>query len=237
MIPRKIHFVWLGSEVPELYLGLIRRCGELNPGWQVKVWREEEIGKLVRSMGTRLTPRLRQKNLTLSTKSDLARYHIIAQAGGIYLDTDFLVLRSFESLRKYSFFGVYQQPGLVCSGVFGAAHGQPVFESVFEHLRHADYGQSSELLAGPHMFSPICQAAVRRETTASILPPSSFLPVHYDEKRDVAVWLSRNLRNSYAVHLWAHSWGPGGGESQRELLGRIGATLLNHTCPGRPPPR
>jgi mannosyltransferase OCH1-like enzyme len=229
MIPRKIHFVWLGSELPSLYQALIERCGQLHPGWCLKVWGEEEVRKLVRRMGTRLEARLRQPELTLSTKSDLARYHIVAQEGGFYLDTDFLVLRSFERLRKYSFFGVYQQPGLVCSGVFGAVPGHPLFQQVFAHLRQADYRQSPERLAGPWMFSPICQAQASREATAALLPAATFLPLHYEEKHALAHWLSRSLRGSYAVHLWAHSWGPNGGDAPNELLGRIGAVLLNPT--------
>ena len=227
MIPRKLHFVWLGSELPALYQTLVHRCRELNPGWRLKVWNEEQVRHLVRRMGTKLERRLNQSDLTLSTKSDLARYHIIAQEGGVYLDTDFLVLRSFEPLRKYSLFGVYQQPGLVCSGVFGALPHHQVFSRVFEHLQHADYKQSSERLAGPLMFSPICRSAAARESTAALLQPSSFLPVHYDEKHDPAAWLNRDFRKSYAVHLWAHSWSPGGGDGQKELLSRVGAVLLN----------
>jgi mannosyltransferase OCH1-like enzyme len=231
MIPKKIHFVWLGSELPELHQALIRRCKKLHPGWRVRVWDDEHVRNLVRGMGTKLEARLRQPDLTLSTKSDLARYHIVAREGGIYLDTDFLILRPLDSLLHSSLFGVYQQPGLVCSGVFGAVRGHPVFSRVFEHLRQADYGLSPERLAGPLMFSPICRAAATSDSAVRLLPPSSFLPVHYDEKHDWSVWLNRDLKGAYAVHLWAHSWGPNGGDEQKTLLGRIGALLLNRSLP------
>jgi mannosyltransferase OCH1-like enzyme len=227
MIPKRIHFVWLGSEIPEIYAELIRRCRRLHPGWRVRVWTEPEVRELIRRMGTRLERRFGQRNLSLSTRSDLARYHIVACEGGIYLDTDFLVLRSFEPLRRQSLFGVYQQPGLVCSGVFGAVRGHPLFASVFDRLRHADYRLSADRLAGPLMFGPLCQAAAASDRNAALLPPAAFLPVHYDEKQSLDTWLRRDYRRSFAVHLWAHSWGPNGGDGPRELLGRIGAVLLN----------
>lgn len=126
MIPKKVHFVWLGSEIPSLHRALIRRCQALHPDWCVKTWCEKEVKRQIRSMATGLARRFSQPDLTLSTKSDLARYHIVAQEGGIYLDTDFLLLRSLEPLRKHSLFGVYQQPGLVCSGVFGAVSEHPL---------------------------------------------------------------------------------------------------------------
>jgi mannosyltransferase OCH1-like enzyme len=234
-IPKKIHFVWLGGRMPGLYRALIRRCEELNPGWQVTLWNGKEVSRLVRRMGTGLEGRFEQADLTLSSRADLARYHIVAHEGGIYLDTDFLVLRPLESLRAWSLFGVYQQPGLVCSGAFGAVRGHPLFEGLFEHLRSADYRLPPEQLAGPWMFSPYCLQAAVRDPASALYPRRCFLPIRFDEKNDSSAWLKRDLSQSYAVHLWSHSWGPGGGDEPKELLARIGAILLNpsSSCPSK----
>jgi hypothetical protein len=41
-------------------------------------------------------------------------------------------------------------------------------------------------------------------------------------------WQTCPLQFSYAAHLWAHSWSPGGGDEMRSLYARVGALLLNH---------
>lgn len=71
---------------------------------------------------------------------------------------------------------------------------------------------------------------------AALLPPSTFLPVHYDQKHDLSHWMSQDLRKADAVHLWAHSWDSGGGDGAGELFSRVGAILLNQTYPAKSQP-
>ena len=226
-IPRKIHFVWLGSPLPTLYEEMIQRCRKLHPDWQVRVWSEQEVLGLVASMRTVLDGRLRQPSLSLSTKADLARYHIIAQEGGIYLDTDFFILQGLEPLRNCSLFGVYEQSSVVCCGVFGAVPGHPLFARIFEHLRTADFTLAPNLLAGPRMFSPLCREHVESDSKAQLLPPRSFFPVSFERKHVLSAWRTCNLRDSYGAHLWAHSWGKHGGDAESTLMARVEALLEN----------
>jgi mannosyltransferase OCH1-like enzyme len=45
-IPKLIHFVWLGSELPAHCQQIVQKCIDLHPGWKVIVWKEEEIERL-----------------------------------------------------------------------------------------------------------------------------------------------------------------------------------------------
>lgn len=227
MIPRKIHFVWLGSELPKLRAALIGRCRALHPRLEVRVWGDREALALVTAMGTGLAQCLGQSNLAFATQCDLVRYHVVAHEGGIYLDTDFLMLRPMEALRKASFFAAYQEPGVLCNGVFGAVRGHPIFGRIFERLRGADYTLPPHLLAGPQMFTPLCQETEQSDPAARLLAPPSFSPVHYEQKHDLNAWLAGDLSQTYGAHLWAHSWGGHGGDDSTALLVRVGAALLN----------
>jgi len=228
MIPQKIHFVWLGSETPGLFHSLIEFCRRLHPGWEIRVWRDAEIRDLIVSMRTGLAERMEQNDLSLSTRSDIARHHIVASEGGIYLDCDFLVLKSLEPLRSCSLFCVDQGGGFFCAGVFGAVAHHPIFAEVFEALRRADYTQAPHLSAGPHMFHPILCRHLESDPSAVALS-KGFFPVHYDEKYDLNTWARCDLGEVFAAHLWAHSWGESGGDSDANLYARIGALMLNRS--------
>jgi len=227
MMPRKIHFVWLGSALPKLREALIGRCRALHPRWEVRVWGDGDAQALLTSMDTGLAQRLGQAGLAFATKCDLVRYHVVAHEGGIYLDTDFLVLRPMEALRKATFFAAYQEPGILCNGVFGAVPGHPIFERIFERLRKTDYALPPHLLAGPQMFSPLCQEAEQKDSAVRLLSPASFSPVHYGQKHDLNAWLACDLSRTYGAHLWAHSWGDHGGDDSTALIARVGAVMLN----------
>lgn len=227
-IPRKLHFVWLGGKIIDLHRLLVERWRALHPGWQVTVWDEPSVLDLIGQMGTRLEARFMQQGLSLSTRSDLARYHIVAREGGIYLDTDFVGFRPLDPLLRYIAFGVFEEFNRVCAGVFGSVPGHPMFETVFETLRGRDYTLDPVSLAGPLMFGPICQQALQNGSDTAILDASSFLPVTYKEKDYLEIWLTKDLTWSYGAHLWAESW-CGNPAAQSSLLLRTVALFANPT--------
>lgn len=226
-IPKKIHFVWLGGAIPDFHRLVVERWRAIHPGWEVIVWKEPEIQALIHTMNTGLEERFMRAKISLSSRSDLARYHIVAHEGGIYMDTDFVPLRHLERLISYAAFGAEEQPGRVCSGVFGAYPGHFMFDTVFECLRKRDYALGPVQLAGPEMFGPICAQALRGREDSAVLCPKAFLPVTYGQKDDVNNWLTVDFSRSYAVHLWAESWAGPTRASELALLLRTLSVLAN----------
>lgn len=55
--------------------------------------------------------------------SDYIRFYALYQEGGIYLDSDAEVLKSFDSLLKYRFFWGYEYTGIPEAAVIGAQKG------------------------------------------------------------------------------------------------------------------
>ncbi len=45
-IPKIIHFIWFGSEIPVHCDKIINQCKLLHPLWKIKVWKDEDIDKL-----------------------------------------------------------------------------------------------------------------------------------------------------------------------------------------------
>ena len=42
-----IHYIWIGSEIPTKYMSNIRSCSQLNPGYQIIYWKDNDIFNLI----------------------------------------------------------------------------------------------------------------------------------------------------------------------------------------------
>jgi Glycosyltransferase sugar-binding region containing DXD motif len=96
-IPHVIHQIWLQGEdkIPDRerkWMESIKK--NFNPSWEHKIWCTETVWPL-------LSDRMKEiweKAPSFSCKSDLARIAILSKFGGLYLDTDYLVLKDFSFL-------------------------------------------------------------------------------------------------------------------------------------------
>jgi hypothetical protein len=115
ILPKNIHFIWIGNQIPAKYLENIVSFAETNPDYQVKVWtdRPEQFASLsglvstksiddaIRAMPKPLqeyffheiqAPGYSDENEKLipnfAAASDLLRVEILKLEGGIYIDTD-----------------------------------------------------------------------------------------------------------------------------------------------------
>jgi hypothetical protein len=112
-IPKVIHFIWLGSPVPEKYLANIDAISTLNPDYRTQVWLDDQSrASASRIKGSRCRARHVDEvlghavasedarniyRLTVSTSgsrpnyaaaSDVLRLLVLLAEGGVYLDTD-----------------------------------------------------------------------------------------------------------------------------------------------------
>merc|ERR1712070_1358542 len=101
LIPRIIHQVWIGGELPHRFQRLAASWKRLHPDWEYKLWTDSDV------KGLRLRNReLFERAKNPGQKSDILRLEVLYQYGGLYVDTDFECLKSFESsLANLRFFG------------------------------------------------------------------------------------------------------------------------------------
>lgn len=99
MIPKIIHYVWLGggAKTPS-----VKRCIEswkkTMPDYQIKEWNESNFD-LDSVVWTKEA--IQKKKWSLA--SDYIRHYAIYTEGGIYMDTDVMVYKSFDEFLNFSF--------------------------------------------------------------------------------------------------------------------------------------
>ena len=101
MIPKNVHQIWLqGGSITEPLNGFVRHIAELctADGWVHTLWTAEDMSRLS-SESYRMFQDLSVKCCNISQQSNIARYLILRDCGGLYLDTDVELLALPEQLE------------------------------------------------------------------------------------------------------------------------------------------
>lgn len=193
-IPRVIHRVWLGGgELPAEALRWEETWRHHHPGWELRLWRDGDLTGLV--PGEALA-----RCRSASEQSNLVRYTVLAQFGGVYIDTDVECRRPLDPLLDgVEAFGGWETEHRLGTAVLGAAPGMRLFAELAElSLLTASLSVNSVESTGPGFFTLLAadHPAVTR------FDRELFYPYRWDEphRRD------EPFPDSYAVHHWSLSW-------------------------------
>jgi len=129
MIPKTLHFVWVGDESKRPN-SCIQSWIDLNPSYDVRIWGNADL-KATEWHNVKHMKAMGQKEL--NGLADIMRYEILYYHGGIALDADSVCLRSLEDwLLEPDDFACWEnellRPGLIAAGYMGAVKGS-LFQS------------------------------------------------------------------------------------------------------------
>ena len=115
MIPKIIHYMWFGENpLPESTKKYIESWKKFCPEYAIKEWNEHNFD--INSCRYVAEAYLQKK---WAFVADYVRFYVLYNEGGIYLDTDMEMVRSFEPLRKHKAFFGFATDGLTLP-VFGS---------------------------------------------------------------------------------------------------------------------
>lgn len=124
MIPRHIHYVWMGGKPKPFYL---RRCIKTfhQKGFEVTEWNENNFD-------VNSHPFLRDaySKKQWAFVSDFVRMSVIYKYGGIYMDTDVVVVSDLEPLLQHDCFVGFERKDAPFTAVFGAVAGHPLIKDI-----------------------------------------------------------------------------------------------------------
>lgn len=134
MIPKKIHYMWFGGNpLPESTKKYIESWKKFCPDYEIKQWDETNFDvhccKYVEEA---------YNAKKWAFVSDYARFNALYQDGGIYLDTDMEVLRSFDSLLKHTAFFGFATEGLTLP-VFGSEAGTKFIRDMLDDYNNRSF--------------------------------------------------------------------------------------------------
>ena len=106
MIPKIVHYCWFGGNpLPELEQRCMASRHEHMPDWEYKWWNEETFDIAAAPLYVRQAYKARK----FAFVSDYVRLWALEKYGGLYMDVDFMVYRSFdEVMDRYAAFAGYE---------------------------------------------------------------------------------------------------------------------------------
>ena len=163
------------------------------------------------------------KGAHYSEKSNYIRAQVLYNFGGIYVDTDFICLKSFDCLieKDIHFFaglelsnGVGDVSFLICSALMGCSPKSKMMEIYFSTAIPFDEAPqlNSPRRSGPFAFSRAIKKYLNLygDEGVLVLPCTYFYPTLYEWKckkisENYEVFLQLLKPENMAVHLWDHS--------------------------------
>lgn len=155
MIPKVIHFVWLGSPVPLWAKENIKTFRDLNPDYDIRIhtsfpqYFPNKLWKLVCQLDH------------LASKSDILRYFLLLTHGGYYFDVDMVCLNSINYLQTQDSFLAKDGAGANCYAM-GSQVRSPLFRDILKKVE-TKTPPFCKTTFGPDLVKEFSEAAIDRK--------------------------------------------------------------------------
>lgn len=210
-IPKIIHQIWLGSPVPEVYKELMQTWIDfhLGRGWVYKLWTDENVHEI-----TLYNQQYYDETDNFGIKSDILRWEILYQQGGLYVDVDYECLRPFDIFHyAYDFYTGIQPLDThflqLGAALVGTRPGHPIIKHCIETIKDDWHEKGAPKKTGPVHYTKSFYAMAGKNGSIDIaLPPYYVYPLGAQEEVCRDNYLMWVTKGSFAVHWWSKSWMP-----------------------------
>ena len=230
MIPRRIHYCWFGDgEMPPLARDCIASWHRLMPDWDYRLWNESNFD-------VNSTPYTAEAYAAskMAFVSDYVRLWALEREGGVYMDVDFEVYKSFSPLLDCHAFAGFEgsKHRPVMMGVCASeAHGQWVRQmlAAYDGLHFLRPDGSPDLTTNVTRLTALMAAnGLCQDGTEQDYLDLHVFPVDYFSPRHTTGEYIRTA-NTYCEHKGLGSWanGPTGWKAAvRKVVGQRNMTRL-----------
>lgn len=198
MIPQRLHLFWGGPPLPDELREYVEEWQRLHPDWEFNLWSPETL------------PTLRNQDMfddpdgwspvsnPWQWRSDLARYELMYDYGGVWVDCDLWPLHPIDDLLYYENFVCREDDNWIANGILGCEPGSALMADMLDGIRESAAAQPKSRVnvqIGPQYLTRVME----RHPEVTVLPSWTFLPVHWS---DLDQFGKVDLSGSYTVHLW-----------------------------------
>jgi hypothetical protein len=215
MIPKIIHFCWLSDDE---FPPLIKRCMDT---WKVKLpdyefvhWNREKF-----NLDSNIWVKQAFETKKYAFAADYIRLYAVYHYGGIYLDTDIEVVKSFDDLLNRPYFAGAEGEGIIEAGVFGAEKHSLWVKQCLDYYKDKTFIQSDgsfDTLTLPR----IMMQQISLIKTFKELFPKDISPQEQANQKDFMYMFPKDFfcaknhgtgqieqtNNTYCIHHFAMSW-------------------------------
>lgn len=128
-IPKVIHYIWVGGkDKPKDIKKCMKSWEKHLDGYEIKEWNESNF-----DINSHPFCKAAYDAKKWAFVSDYIRAYIIYNEGGIYLDTDVILLDNFDKFLKNRAFVGFENPDHPFTAVFGAEKNHPFVKEILDY--------------------------------------------------------------------------------------------------------
>lgn len=196
MIPKTIHYCWFGkAEKSDAIENCIKSWRVHCPEFTIKEWNEDNFDVEKFPFPKRMYDERRWAFV-----ADYVRLYALEKEGGVYLDTDMLIVKPLDPLLQNSCVLGEEAPGVISAGMIAAIPHHPFIKECKEFYDT----KSHELVTIPRALTEVYRLHEEKKGLL-VLPPPAFYP--FDAATINKFHGQRMGTETYGVHLWHYSWG------------------------------
>lgn len=218
-IPHIIHYCWFGgSPKPELVTNCIETWRKYFPNWEIKEWNEDnyDINKVAYTKEA-------YEAKKWAFVADYARFDVLYQYGGIYLDTDVEFLKPLpDQYLELDGFTGFECTGIVAPGlIFAVKKGFPIVEDILNQYRKEHFEIRKDGIyktVNLHVTEVLENNGLRRDNTLQTIENLTVFPAEYFCGYDTDIHEPDITDNTICWHHYFASWSD---ETVKEKIQRI----------------
>ena len=223
MIPKKIHYCWLsGDEMPKNLKKCMQSWKKYLPDYELVLWDTNKFD--INSV-----PWVKEafENKKYAFAADYIRCYALYTEGGIYLDTDVEVLKSFDPLLNLPYF-IGKENGnhdLWEAATMGSEPGNTIFLDMMKYYENRHFLQNNQfdLKEMPIILKEMGEKRAKIKDIKNYKEFSDddslfqILPIDYFSPKSWGTGKISKTKNTFSIHHFESSWVP---QDRRKLIMR-----------------
>ena len=204
MIPKIIHYCWFGNTpLPPTAHKCLESWEKYFPDYEIVLWNEDNSPMEI--------PFVRDayKAKKYAFVADYVRMWAVYTYGGIYMDTDMLVIRPMEKLlEKLELFFGYEDPErkYINAAIFGAVKSSCFISDILSKYNDIQFSLDKiHQITIPNSVTGIYDTKKVYQDKVLIFNYEYFYPLPQKKRRDYD-FMKYATPHTYAIHLWDASW-------------------------------
>lgn len=206
-IPRKIHYCWFGGkEKPESVEKCISSWQRYCPDYEIIEWNEKNV-----DIQNSDFMKVAYENKKWAFVSDYARYKILFENGGIYLDTDVEIIKNLDDLLDNKAYMGFESNEYVNTGLgFGSIREHPLLGEIINFYNQMDlkkHLKNIEKITTPIIVTNILnKRGLMANGEYQDLGDIKIYPTDYFSPKSPYTRLINITQNTYSIHQFDATW-------------------------------
>jgi mannosyltransferase OCH1-like enzyme len=205
MIPKMIHYCWFGKgEIPERLQKCMQSWKNIHPDFRIVRWDESNFD--INSLNW--THQAYDQKM-YAFVSDYVRLKALYEYGGVYLDTDVMLVKRLDRFMDFKAFSGFEKVDGLTSGVIAAEKGFPLIREYMDFYENNEFILENGTMnneANVVLITAICKKyGLVANNTYQVIQDMHIFPKTYFCPLDV--WHNKDItENTCAIHFFDGSW-------------------------------